>query len=678
MKLATFSAGALGRLLCALYLLAPFSSALADEFSVNSGLSAHWFNPERSGEGLVLEILSDESALLYWFTYGEEGNQRWLLDVGEIDGDQIMFPELIVTRGGQFGPDFDPDEVAYEVAGEAVLKFSDCNNAEFSYTAFGESATRQMVRLTQTMAAGCQPAHGVPGQPIREYAGQTGSWFDLAHAGEGYTLQWLSHDEALLIWFTFDTDGNQYWMTGLGRHENGRIEFETLQTTTGASFGEAFDADDVEYSDWGSLRLEIECLDGTAQYDSEVSGFGSGEFELTRLSQVASPTCPYKAPSFTDLFEVEYTEIPLVIPPEDPNELVRNGNIELTDIALDGTVVGLRAASGAEAEVLKWSMGDPQPESKPDRFWRADAFISPDSSLVFATLRKASPDAATSSLSIPAVWTELDSRWLPLIDEDSLPQVTIRGISQDGSRIVGRGRRTDDDSSSTAWSYSEEAGELFLPLGDGINTATGHAVSNDGKVVVGHQLSTASGFREEYATRWASGREPEILQDNDGNSLGWSFTCNDDCSVIAGSHHGGVVDYSHPHAREPWIWTSGGDVAYLGGLPDAVEDSHIPPYLAFDVTNDGSLFVGRYLAVDDQNILYSQALIWTQATGLVSVAELLDELGYYDGNWEEMSAVAVSPDGRHVLLGGAYDDPPHPTLGKYSRGVVLTLNPRMK
>lgn len=664
-------------LMCAVVLMAFLSPVLADEFSVTSGLTAHWYSPDRSGEGLVLEILDEDNALVYWFTYDEDGNQRWLFDVGTISDNEIVFPELTVSRGGKFGPDFDPDEVEFEVAGEAVLSFSSCNDAEFSYSAFGQAQTIPMTRLSQTMAAGCQPINGVPGQPVREYAGQSGSWYDPSHAGEGYTLHWLSHDQALLMWFSYDPDGNQYWMIGMGDYEDGRIEFPELFATHGARFGEAFESDDVEFDEWGSLSLEIECLDGTAQYDSEVSGFGSGGFELNRLTQVARPSCPYQAPSLTDLFEVEYAEIPLVIPPDDPNELVRDGNIVLTDIALDGTVVGFRRVSGGEAEVLKWSLGDQQPEFKPDSVSRTDVFISPDSSNVFATLRKASPDAATNSLFIPAVWTEVDSQWLPLIDEDSLPRVTIRGISQDGSRIVGRGLDTDDGSNTlTAWSYSEEIGELFLPLGENINTATGYAVSNDGKVVVGHQLSTASGSREEYATRWVAGGEPEILQDNDGNSLGWSFTCNHDCSVIAGSHHGGIVDYSHPQAREAWVWTSGGDVTYLGGLSDAVVNSHIPPYLTFDVTNDGSLFVGRYLGVDDQDIIYSKGLIWTQATGLVSVTALLDELGYYDDNWEEMSAVAVSPDGRYVLLGGAYDDPPHPTLGRYSRGAILTLTAR--
>ena len=675
MKLAPPSAGALRHWLCALALILPVSPALAEEFSVTAGLSAHWFNTDRSGEGLVLEILSDEAALLYWFTYDEDGSQRWLIDVGEISGDEIVFPELTVTRGGRFGPDFDPDDVEYEVVGEAVLSFADCDHGEFNYSAFDQSGIIPMVRLSQTMAAGCQPPQGIPGQPVREYAGQSGSWYDPTHSGEGYTLQWMSRDEAVLIWFTYDSDGNQRWMLGTGQFDDGKIVFPELNTHRGPGFGEAFDPAHLKTIEWGQLTLEIDCNAGKANWDSEEPGFGSGQHELERLTLLEQPACPYQAPSLTDLFEVEYMKIPLVIPPDDPNEVVRDGNVVLTDIALDGTVVGFRRISGTQAEALRWSPGDTEPEFNPELIRAFEVLIAPDASHVIGTLRKMNSNDPTEMLDIPALWEEGHAQWVQLIDEEASPQILTRATSQDGSQLVGDARKQDPGfTPGKAWRFSKDDGEMFLPTGEGMSSATGYAVSNDGSVVVGHQISTESDFREEHATRWVAGGEPEVLQDNDGNLLGWSFTCSRDCSVIAGSHHGGIVDYTHPHAREPWVWTSGGDVTYLGSLPDAMENSHIPPYLAFDITTEGDLFVGRYLGVNHQGFLHSKGLIWTQATGLISVSELLDETGYCDGNWEDMEAISVSPDGRHILITGAYEEPPHRTLGRYARGAILTLS----
>ena len=96
---------------------------------VKPGHSAMWYQPERDGEGWVLEVLSGDRALLYWYTYDENGNQRWLQAVGDVvdeeSGQAIDFPELLVTEGAEFGPGFDPDDVEFQDVGEASMHFED-------------------------------------------------------------------------------------------------------------------------------------------------------------------------------------------------------------------------------------------------------------------------------------------------------------------------------------------------------------------------------------------------------------------------------------------------------------------------------------------------------------------------------------------------------------------------
>lgn len=60
---------------CILLVALLFCSRAA-AFEISHAQTAHWYNPDRSGEGLVLEILSADSAVVYWFTYDEAGNQR--------------------------------------------------------------------------------------------------------------------------------------------------------------------------------------------------------------------------------------------------------------------------------------------------------------------------------------------------------------------------------------------------------------------------------------------------------------------------------------------------------------------------------------------------------------------------------------------------------------------------
>ncbi|MFU8832533.1 MAG: hypothetical protein ACNA7J_10300, partial [Wenzhouxiangella sp.] len=265
------------------------------ETVIHPGHSAHWFNPERSGEGWVLEVLADDWAVMYWFTYDEQGNQRWLTGVGEVDGDAIFFPEVIVTRGGRFGPDFDPDEVVREVVGQTTFRFDDCSTGVVEFQAFGQAGAIPVQRLSRTMAVECPP---ITGRPVRTVGALSGSWFDPAHSGEGFALQWLDRGEAVVTWFTYDPEGNQFWMIGVGEaDETGRLVIPDMHATRGARFGAQFDPDDVERFAWGELVLDLSCTGGPATYGSELPEFGSGSQQLVRLSALAGVDCPLFMPA---------------------------------------------------------------------------------------------------------------------------------------------------------------------------------------------------------------------------------------------------------------------------------------------------------------------------------------------------------------------------------------------
>jgi len=637
MNLATLFAGALCRLLCALSLLAPLSSALADEFLVNSGLSAHWFNPERSGEGLVLEILGDDAALLYWFTYDEDGNQRWLIDVGEISGDEIVFPELTVTRGGRFGPDFDSDDVEYEVVGEATLSFSDCDHGEFSYSAFGQSETIPMVRLSQTMAAGCQPPQGVPGQPVREYAGQSGSWYDPSHAGEGYTLQWMSRDEALLIWFSYDPQGNQYWMLGTGTYDDGKIEFPMLHSTNGGRFGGEFDPEDVEFINWGSLTLELDCQGGNVLFDSPLSGFGAGSLELDRLTHLARPACPWVKPKLTDLYHISWNEI--------PNE---DAQVQAWSVANDGTVAGWSTGMGLalwKPDTGEWQLEEDQ------EVLNISIFLSPDGSSVFATERV--PGADPLNPIDPLMWRK-ETGWRPLQDL-IFDRSVLEGVSQDFSRTVGHGSHFGD-ARSFPWVWDATHGQQELPLTEEITGATPIVSSNDGKTIIGNTLGPpipGTSIPTLMGVRWKDGGDPEILRDHLGFELGVASACNHDCSLIFGFSQAGS-DPEHPFFRQAWFMSDSGQFEYLGEMG------------MIAVTSDGTITIGDYLTPNG----LSRALIWTQDTGMTTVPALIEELGIGDDQWEAMYPVDISPDGSKILLQGNVRQG---MFGNSWRAVVLEL-----
>lgn len=635
-----------------------------ETFGVSSGVSAHWYNPERSGEGLVLEILGPESALIYWFTYDESGNQRWLLDVGSIHGNEIVFPELKITQGARFGPGFDPDDVETTIVGEAILSFSDCDTAQWNYSAFDQAQTLEMTRLTQTMAAGCQPINGVPGRPTKEYAGQSGSWYDPAHAGEGYTLHWLSNDQAVIVWFTYDSEGNQHWMLGTGNREDARIEFRSLHSTRGAKFGAAFDSSDVEQIDWGSLSLTLDCRAGGAVYASDLSGFGTGEVELTRLTHLARPDCPYQSPSLTDLYDLELREIDFRPLADTSTSVLRDLSISPMDIANDGAVVSTRGRVPVRYDIIEWSPATGEFTVHEGDFSSLDVWITPDNRLLTTGRREISGEHIWEPLQLGP--QSLDWQALPGLGSGD---DKLWGVSANGKWLVGPGR--DEAGRNEPWIWSEAGGRQRLPTGEGMWAARPYDVADDGRSVVGQQVVTDSSTRRETASRWVDGGEPQLLRDAHGVVLGWAMSCSALCDVVTGSLHGGEADFNHPRAFEFWVWTEDNGHHYLGEVPGAFRSTIPPANLVWDTSADGSIFVGRYL----KNLGFpsSRPVLWTQATGLLALDEVLAGIEGWDDNWDDLTARAVSPDGLKILLEGEYRHEPEQTLGRYARAQILTL-----
>ncbi|QKK02189.1 MAG: hypothetical protein HND55_05670 [Pseudomonadota bacterium] len=254
---------------------------------VRAAHSAMWFNPGRSGEGWVVEILPGGQALGYWFTYDEEGEPRWLIGQGSVVANQIRFDLLLAPEGGRFGPDFDPADVDPVPAGSARLVVLDCDNGWLDYQAFGQSQRIALTRLTRTLGLSCDPPAGEPpGTAL-----QSGTWFDPAHDGEGFTLQRLADGQVLVMWFTYDPTGRQFWLLGLGDGQAESIDLGGLTAARGPRFGRSFDADDLEPIEWGALQMQLGCDTGSASYQSILPSFGSGQFELLRLTALAGLAC---------------------------------------------------------------------------------------------------------------------------------------------------------------------------------------------------------------------------------------------------------------------------------------------------------------------------------------------------------------------------------------------------
>ncbi|MCK7594217.1 hypothetical protein [Pseudomarimonas salicorniae] len=122
--------------------------------------SGLWYDTAREGEGFSLTPLDSGDAAVTWYTYDEEGVQRWFNGVGRREGLSIIVDELAVTRGGLFGPEFDPETVEREVVGSLRIDFAHCNAGTATYTVNGVDGSQNLVRLTRTDRLRCHGPQG--------------------------------------------------------------------------------------------------------------------------------------------------------------------------------------------------------------------------------------------------------------------------------------------------------------------------------------------------------------------------------------------------------------------------------------------------------------------------------------------------------------------------------------
>lgn len=115
-----------------------------DPSLISPAHSGSWYQPAQSGHGFSMEFGQTPDgtplALVYWYTYDNQGNPIFMLGTGIPDGERVEI-EFQSPTGMVYG-DFDPDTVAREEGGTAVIVFSDRDNASFSYTPSDFTTTR--------------------------------------------------------------------------------------------------------------------------------------------------------------------------------------------------------------------------------------------------------------------------------------------------------------------------------------------------------------------------------------------------------------------------------------------------------------------------------------------------------------------------------------------------------
>ncbi len=236
---------------------------------IHAGYSGSWFDPAKDGQGFTIQILSDQAALATWFTFDVEGRQAWLQGVGRIEGSRLVFDQLNRYIGPSFGGNqpYDPGARQAIASGQLVIDFSTCMRAVAMYS--GENGLPddilRLERLTQVLGFPCEGEPPVARFPMHH--GLSGAWYAPALDGQGWVVEVLDQDQALVYWFTYDEQGQQRWMLGVGRMANERLEVRELDWFEGGRFGPNFDPQAVKRKPWGRVNLSLwPCRGASASY----------------------------------------------------------------------------------------------------------------------------------------------------------------------------------------------------------------------------------------------------------------------------------------------------------------------------------------------------------------------------------------------------------------------------
>jgi len=129
-----------------------------DARSINPAFTGNWFDPTQSGQGLMLEVLSDNRLLAYWFSFDPAGDsQAWFGGIGTYSGNTATIPDVILPSGGRWIPNFDPRAIVLQPWGTLTFTFQNCNSGQVEFTSglgYG-SGSMNLSRLTQPAGVTC-------------------------------------------------------------------------------------------------------------------------------------------------------------------------------------------------------------------------------------------------------------------------------------------------------------------------------------------------------------------------------------------------------------------------------------------------------------------------------------------------------------------------------------------
>ncbi len=129
------------------------------------------------------------------------------------------------------------------------------------------------------------------GRGLLSQGGMSGFFYDASADGHYVTVQRLDWGSALVVWNTFDRNGQAAWIYSIGSVDGTHVHAQGAQNLDGVL--QAGGAPTGSHGTvWGDIDIAFSnCFGGTFSYNSPLANFGSGQFPLNRLAFLGDLDC---------------------------------------------------------------------------------------------------------------------------------------------------------------------------------------------------------------------------------------------------------------------------------------------------------------------------------------------------------------------------------------------------
>lgn len=243
-----------------------------------------YYDPDRDGEGCQLTLERNQTTFILTCYFYDEGEQFWVIGVGELVNGQIAFGELTITSGAHYGNAFDPEDVVRTPWGSGVMTWGDCNNADLQLIPQLPGYEQITLVLTRIVPTIC----GSGGVQVDSLPWM-GAYFDPSRDGEGFHFGVEAGEVFVMTWYTY-LDGKQVWLIGSALREGQRVVFDNVVITHGAGFGSEFDPAEVVRETFGEIIVDFtDCNNFTATVTPVLQQFHDLVLNVTKIVPGACP-----------------------------------------------------------------------------------------------------------------------------------------------------------------------------------------------------------------------------------------------------------------------------------------------------------------------------------------------------------------------------------------------------